>query len=114
MNEMISFCGLLCNECDTFIATENDDDNKRAEVAQLWSREYNVDIKPEDINCSGCLSDSGPLFRHCRVCEVRKCGRGQAVENCAHCTEYVCEKLEKIFQVVPDAKKRLDEIKSGL
>ena len=112
MEEMISFCGLLCNECGAFIATQNDDDEKRAEVAEQWSKQYHADLKPEDINCDGCISNSERLFGHCRVCEIRKCGKGKAIDNCAHCDEYACEKLEKIFQMVPDAKKRLDEIKS--
>ena len=114
MNETISFCGLLCNECGAFIATKNDDDTKRAEVAETWSKQYDVPIKPEDINCLGCLSESEPLFSHCRVCEIRKCGKAKAIQNCAHCDDYACEKLERIFQMAPDAKKRLDQIKSEL
>ena len=113
MNEMISFCGLLCSECGAFIATKNDDDNKRAEVAESWASQYNVDIKPEDINCIGCLSDGEPHFSHCGVCEVRKCGKQKGIENCAQCDEYACEKVEKILQVVPEARKRLDEIRSS-
>ena len=114
MNEMVSFCGLLCNECGAFIAKKNDDDEKRAEVAQLWSKQYNADIKPEDINCDGCISDGGCLFNHCKVCEIRECGKEKNIVNCAYCNEYACEKLEKFFQVVPDAKERLDEIRSRL
>jgi len=111
MNEMVSFCGLLCNECPALIATKNNDDAKRAEVAELWYKAYKVDLKPEDIHCSGCLSETEPLFGHCRVCEVRKCGKAKAIENCAHCDEYACEKLEKIFQMAPETKKRLDGIR---
>jgi len=114
MDEMISFCGLLCNECGAFIATKNDDDEKREEVAQLWSKQFNVDIKLEEINCSGCLSNTEPLFKHCKVCEVRKCGREKDVENCAYCDEYACERLEKIFQMAPETKKQLDKIRSKL
>lgn len=114
MEEMISVCGLLCSECGAFIATKNDDDEKRMEVAQLWYKEFKVDIKPEEINCTGCLSDSEPLFKHCKVCEVRKCGKEKNIENCAYCDQYACEKLEKIFQMVPETKKRLDKIRSKL
>jgi len=113
MEEIISVCGLLCNECGAFVATRNDDDEKRTEVAQLWSKQYNVDVKPEDINCDGCISDSEPLFSHCKVCEIRKCGKQKNIENCAYCDEYACERLEKFFGMVPEAKRRLDGIKSG-
>jgi len=114
MNEMVSICGLLCNECGAFIATKNDDDKKREKVAQLWFKKYNVDIKPEEIDCNGCLSDSEPLFRHCKVCKVRKCGKEKGIENCAYCDEYACEKLEKIFQIAPETKKRLDQIRGRI
>lgn len=114
MDEMVSFCGLLCNECGAFIATQDDDDAKRAGVAQLWSRTFKVHLKPGDINCSGCLSDTEPLFSHCRVCQVRKCGKAKAIENCAYCGEYACEELEKIFQMAPDAKRRLDQIRGKM
>ena len=113
MNDIVSFCGLLCNECDAFIATENDDDEKRVEVARLWSAQYNAEFKPEDINCDSCLSDGERLFGHCKVCQIRKCGKEKGIVNCAHCDEYACEKLEEFFQMVPDAKKRLDQIRSA-
>ena len=114
MSEMVSFCGLLCNECGAFLATKNNNDKKRKEVAELWHKEFKVEIKLEEINCSGCLSNSEPLFKHCKVCEVRECGKGKNIKNCAYCEEYACENLEKIFQMAPETKKRLDQIKSKL
>ena len=114
MNEMIAICGINCHECGAFLATKDNDDKKRAEVAQLWSKEYKTDIKPEDIDCEGCLSDSGNLFSHPKTCEIRKCGKEKDVVNCAYCSDYACEKLEKFFKMVPDAKTRLDEIKAKL
>ena len=113
MDEMIAFCGSLCYECPAFLATKNDDDEKRAETAQVWSKQYNADIKPEDINCDGCMSESGRHFNYCDVCEIRKCGSEKSVVNCACCDEYSCEKLEKFFQIAPDNKKRLDDIRNA-
>ncbi len=114
MNEIIAICGLACHECGAFLATKDNDDQKRAEVAQLWSKEFKTDIKPEDINCNSCLAGNENVFAHCKVCEIRKCGQEKAVLNCAHCSEYACERLENFFQLVPDNKKRLDGIKSTL
>jgi hypothetical protein len=48
------------------------------------------------------------------TCEIRKCGKEKGVINCAHCSDYACEKLVKFFEMVPDAKTRLDEIKAKL
>ncbi|NIM90735.1 MAG: DUF3795 domain-containing protein [Candidatus Aminicenantes bacterium] len=111
---MIAFCGLLCSECGAFLATQNDDDEKRKEVAQLWSKEYDADLKPEDINCEGCLAEGDNLFSYPKICEIRKCGKEKSVLNCAQCDEYICKKLEKFFQMVPAAKERLDKIRSDL
>ncbi|OFW52645.1 MAG: hypothetical protein A2163_00025 [Actinobacteria bacterium RBG_13_35_12] len=75
MDKMIAFCGLTCIECLAFIATQKDDDKEREKVAKVWSKLYKCDIKPENINCDGCLEESGRLFNYCTVCEIRKCGQ---------------------------------------
>jgi hypothetical protein len=111
---MTAFCGITCSECGAFIATQNDDNEKRAEVAQLWSKQHNVELKPEDINCDGCISDSDRRMGYCQVCEIRKCGKQKNLQNCACCDEYACDKLEGFLKMVPDAKKHLDDIKGGL
>jgi len=114
MKDIVSICGLHCSECGAYLATINDDNEKRREVAELWSKEYGADIKAEDINCESCLSDSDNVFSHPKVCEIRKCGKEKAVVNCAHCANYACDMLKKFFEMVPDAKKRLDLIKESL
>ena len=113
MKEMIAFCGLNCFECGAFLATKENDDQKRAEVAQEWSKLFKVEIKPEDINCEGCLSDGGRVFNYCKVCKIRKCGKGKGLENCGYCDDYPCRKLDFILSNASDAKKRLDEINSA-
>jgi hypothetical protein len=114
MGEIIGFCGIPCHECAAFKATQADDDTKRAEVAEMWSKEYDAKLRPEDINCNGCLSTAEPLFGHCKVCGIRKCGLEKKVENCAHCPDYACEQLEDFFNMVPDARKQLDGIRGML
>jgi len=114
MDKMIAFCGITCTECPAFLATQKDDHKERMKVAELWSREYNAEIKPEDINCDGCLSENGRLFSHCKVCEIRKCGQEIRVKNCAYCDGYPCEKLNKFFDMVPDARLTLEEVRKSL
>ncbi len=114
MDKMIGFCGITCTECPAFLATQKDDDNERIKVAQFWSGQFKQDIKPEDINCDGCLSDGGRLFNHCSVCEIRKCGQERLLKNCAYCNEYACEKLNKFIDMVPDAKLTLEKIRKCL
>ncbi len=111
---MIAFCGLVCSECPAFIATKEDDDNKRKETAEEWSKQFNTSIKPEDINCEGCVSNSEVLFSHPRLCEIRKCGQEKGITNCAHCDEYACDRLNDFFKGVPGAKVTLDSIRKTL
>ena len=112
---MIAFCGINCSKCLTFLATQKDDDNERKEVAEKWSKEYKSDIKPEDINCDGCLATTEIIFNHCKVCQIRKCGMERKVKNCAYCEDYACEKLNQFYERAPPVlKQTLDEIKKSL
>jgi len=114
MAKMISMCGLVCSECGAYIATQANDDERRKKVAEEWAKAYHVDIKPEDINCDGCTSGSERVFNYPRVCEIRACGLRHNVNNCAHCPDYGCEKLSKFFEIAPQAKKTLEEIRRTL
>ena len=114
MAEMIAMCGLDCGACPAYEATQKNDAVERKRVADMWSKEFGVDVKPEEINCDGCLSETGPHFKHCNVCEVRKCGMEKSVANCAHCSDYGCDKLSDFFRMVPAAKARLDGIRENL
>ena len=114
MEKIIAYCGLSCHECPTFIATQNDDNIKRAEVAEQWSKQYNAEIRPEEIFCDGCLSEGGKLFKHCQVCEIRKCGMEKGIVTCAHCDDFICAKLDNFFNLVPECKDLLKEIKEKI
>jgi hypothetical protein len=107
---MLACCGIDCSGCDAYIATKTDDNSKRAEVAKQWSQMYDADIKPEDINCNGCLSDE-QKFSHCDVCEIRKCCIERELKNCAACDMYVCSKLDDFFKMAPEAKSALDNLR---
>ena len=88
-------CGLECNTCEAFIATKNNDDELRKKIAEEWTERYKIDppLKLEDINCQGCLSQDGLLYKNCLVCEVRKCGFDKEIKNCKECKDYKCDKL---------------------
>lgn len=111
MSDMIAYCGINCATCGAYIATKNNDDGRRKKTAEQWSKMYNADISPEDINCVGCTSEIEPVFNHCHVCEMRKCALEKGIVNCAHCTDYPCDRLEAFFKVAPESKKNLDAIR---
>jgi len=110
MDKIIAFCGINCTDCDAFLATREDDDAGRRKVAVEWSKEFGHEIKPEEINCDGCLSIDGRHISYCGTCEIRKCGMEKGVENCAYCVDYKCEKLDKFHEQAPKAKERLEEV----
>ncbi len=114
MTKIIAYCGINCAECPAYLAYANDDDELRAETAKKWSKAYDHPFKPEDVNCAGCLETEGPHIGHCGQCEIRACGQERKVANCAHCSDYACEKLSKFFEMVATAKVNLEEIRANL
>jgi len=114
MERIVAFCGLICTDCKALIATRENDDAKRREVAEAWSKAFGREIKPEEINCDGCLTMDGRHINYCNICEIRKCGMEKGVENCAYCVDYNCEKLTEILWASPEAKKTLEEIRKQL
>ena len=111
MEKMIAYCGLTCTDCDAYIATQQNDDKMRREIAADWTQKYHHDFKPEDINCDGCLPDTVKTIGQLNVCPIRKCGQARGVPNCGRCPDYSCDKTEEFFQMVPDCKKTLDAVR---
>lgn len=97
-NKHIARCGLDCSKCDAYIATKNNDYELKVKTAKAWNERYKNEnrdrneIKPEDINCKGCLS-AGPIYMYCRRCEIRNCALNKNLKNCQDCENYRCEKL---------------------
>lgn len=114
MEKIIGYCGITCSECPAYVATQNNDQQKREETALIWSKEFGQAIKPKDINCDGCLTKQGRLFQYCAVCNIRKCTQARQITNCAHCPEFACHELNHILNAVPKAKKTIQAIKDSL
>lgn len=110
MSKMIAYCGLICSDCPTFIATQNDDNVARAKTATLYSKKFHMNLKPEDINCDGCLSNGGRIIAYCQSCDIRKCCREKDLNNCGICKEQPCDKLLKFHKFSPEAKKCFEEL----
>ena len=119
MNEIIAYCGLTCHNCQIYLATREKDQEKRkkmrVEIARMIKKQYGTEYKPDDISdCDGCKTEGGRLFSGSKDCHIRKCAGEKGIENCAHCSEYPCGELEKVFAKEPEIKKRLEELRSKL
>ena len=95
MDRMVAFCGVVCSNCPAYIATRSDDSDALSEVLANWPGRATI----EDVMCDGCLTSDGRLTAHCQNCTVRSCAIDRGVLNCAHCNEYICDRLEKVLQV---------------
>ena len=71
MIKYIAYCGLDCETCEARLATANNDEALRREVAKKWSELNGVQITPEMINCNGCRID-GVKSPYCSsLCPIR-------------------------------------------
>ncbi len=119
MEENVSYCGLTCQTCAIYLATREQDEEKRqkmrVDIAREIEEHYGQKIKPEDVtDCDGCKAESGRLFSGSQSCEIRKCAKEKDIENCAHCSDYACDKLREFFVKDPEARERLDAIRNTL
>jgi hypothetical protein len=111
---MIAYCGLTCSDCPAYVATQANDMDALAQLAEQWGKQFNATIAPETCMCDGCLAD-GRKVGYCHECAVRQCatGRGMA-DNCAHCDDFGCENLASFWQLAPHARATLEGIRKTL
>lgn len=115
----VSYCGLTCNGCPIYWATRETDKEKqkkmREKIAEICNEHYGLTYTHQNINdCDGCRSGSGILFSGCLDCRIRNCAVFREVETCAHCPDYLCNKLKEHYQSDPTGKIWLDIIRETL
>ncbi|MBQ9255721.1 MAG: DUF3795 domain-containing protein [Acidaminococcaceae bacterium] len=109
MKEYIAYCGLDCESCDARLATINDDNALRQQVAKHWSELNGVEITPEMINCSGCRIE-GVKTPYCEsLCPIRQCAINKKVKTCGDCSEM--ETCEKVGMIIRSNAKALCNLK---
>ena len=107
---LIAACGLVCTECQAFIATRTGDSQKLKTLALEW---YGKEGDATFCMCDGC-TPTGHKNQFCQECGVRSCALERGVVNCAHCSDYGCDTLTGLFQHIPVAKENLEKIRTSL
>ncbi len=112
--EIIAKCGINCSKCPAYSATINNDEEAKIKLAAEWSKQFNFDMKPEMVNCYGCLDEDKPKLGYCQMCEIRKCAVSKKVDNCAHCQDYACKALSDFHQNAKEAAESLEKIRKEM
>ncbi len=114
MAKLMAYCGMDCGECPAYLATQSKNQEMKAQVAAFMNQKLGATYLASDINCDGCTTNKN-LVPHCRACEVRLCAVGDhKVENCGVCASYGCDKLTKLYALIPPtAKQNLEALRSA-
>lgn len=115
MDRMIAYCGLICTECEGYLATQANDEEWKERLAARGREEYgDPTITAAGVTCDGCLSFNGRLGGYCLKCEIRACGLERQVDNCGACPDYEsCAKIAGFIQMVPAVKATLDAVRAS-
>jgi len=106
MTEM-AYCGLNCEECPVFQATQNRDEvHKRWLAAEYSSQQLCFAIR--DMTCHGCKIPLCLESRMYQDCQIQDCASQQMVKNCAHCIQYPCLLIRRFVSTETDARTKLE------
>jgi hypothetical protein len=111
--KMIAKCGLICTECEAYIATQAEDIEALTRMANQANEQFGMTMTWEDSRCFGCQSDEKKIG-YCDTCTVRLCALEKEVETCAHCPEYGCATITAFIEAAPKAAETLADIRSKL
>ena len=85
--EMFGYCGYNCGLC----AARSDDPEVRQHLVDGWRRIFGHQMyTAENVRCDGCRGNGRIADKQC---EARPCAIDRGVESCAHCDDFVCDKV---------------------
>lgn len=114
MSTLIAYCGLDCAQCPAFIATQANDQAAQEKLVAQWRVEFNApDMPLVAVICDGCAS-AGRHGGYCGECPIRACAVERGLENCAHCADFGCSKLQAIVSQNGQALRTLEAIRKAL
>ncbi|MDZ4121364.1 MAG: DUF3795 domain-containing protein [Candidatus Cloacimonadaceae bacterium] len=113
MNTLIAPCGIDCQVCDAYIATQTQDDALKQKMVDNYKEQMGKEISFAELDCDGCISN-GRHIGFCAQCEIRACAFGKGYETCAQCTDFPCETGSFIWTASSQSKASLEAIKASL
>ncbi|HPO63155.1 MAG TPA: DUF3795 domain-containing protein [Candidatus Kapabacteria bacterium] len=108
---MISYCGIECLECESYLATQSEKYEELERVAKKLSELYHTEVKAEFIICDGCREDARHSFFCSNLCKMRKCCNEKEIYSCIDCSDFPCTELQQELNHVPNAMENLLKIK---
>lgn len=81
---LAAVCGLFCEACTLFIATQEDPSRLKALAGRFG-------LSEEEVRCNGCRSDKRTTY--CATCTIFACASRRGKDFCSECAEYPCTDL---------------------
>jgi len=91
MEPVLSLCGFRCDLCLAYQPLIEAHPENRQILSDGWHTYFGFRLPPEEIHCGGCSAEGKDTLD--RGCPVRPCVTARGLANCAHCQDYICEKL---------------------
>jgi len=89
-----SVCGLYCEACGIYLATQENDTNKILHYALVLNQSY------DETLCDGCRAER--KSSHCaKMCSFIICANEKVIEFCGACNEYPCQELSDFQSKMP-------------
>jgi len=99
MSDLIAKCGANCNRCPSYkknLVTAQD----RQRCSDGWHKYLGFRLSPEKLLCcDGCLvaNEMKPVRYYRSGCRIRKCAERNSAQTCAHCSEFPCEDVRRMW-----------------
>ena len=99
--KLAAVCGLYCQACSLFIATQEDPERLKGIAARYQ-------VSEEAARCCGCRSEKrGP---YCTVCTMCVCAARRGIDFCIECAEYPCDDLRRFQSERPHRMELWDDL----
>jgi len=97
----MGICGYRCDLCP--VHKSNYESIDKQKVRDGWAKYFNY--KTEIVGkCEGCPNDGNS------ECKVKPCAQEKGIQNCGCCSDFACDKLKPVMNVVEDNIKDLANV----